>query len=301
MELERSHKLPFFITGIWMVLVLLIGIWWLYLILKMGGELEHLYTLYPALSKKMTNLKSLAIWEGGTFFILHIIVSSLLLSLLIKDKKRNKSIHAFFASFSHELKTPLASLKLQAEVLKDTFSPNNEKQQKLAQRLLQDCERLEREFDKVLSLSRIEMAASLKTSPTSLHALVEKILLNSRYFEEGVSWKIQGEDSQVLANEYALTIIIRNLIENTLKYSPSSKEIIFTLIPNGFTYDDGGKPFTGNIKKMGNLFHSHSSHKGSGIGLYLCKKLSKSLGGFFKIEARPNLIFTLNLKEAPNE
>ena len=59
-------------------------------------------------------------------------------------------------------------------------------------------------------------------------------------------------------------------------------------------YDDGGN-FNGDENKIGKLFYTHHQTRGSGIGLYLSKKLTILMNGKFEISTSPNFFVTITL------
>ncbi len=104
----------------------------------------------------------------------------------------------------------------------------------------------------------------------------------------------------VLGDEMALTMVFRNLFENTNRHNPQSNGVVVDLKNFGSEvicyYNDQGKPFLGSRKKLGELFYKHDSKKGTGIGLYLVKQLLKAQHG--KLEFSPNgpLVFHLHFQ-----
>ena len=114
---------------------------------------------------------------------------------------------------------------------------------------------------------------------------------------------LQGTGT-VLADEMALTMVFRNLFENTVRHSGSSKVTIKLHSQSDelvCTYDDHGIPFKGNHEKLGQLFYKHASQKGTGIGLYLIKKLMLSQHGQLVVSTNGPLRFHLHFRSAPEE
>ncbi len=109
----------------------------------------------------------------------------------------------------------------------------------------------------------------------------------------------------IMGDELALNMIFRNLIENTLRHNPNTKNVLVTAVLSGsqiiVTYDDHGKPFTGRVDKLGELFYKHHSSKGSGIGLYLIKNLMKKMNGSFEVVYHERLRFRLHFQAPKGE
>jgi signal transduction histidine kinase len=125
----------------------------------------------------------------------------------------------------------------------------------------------------------------------------------------GIRFELHGNlediDYMIQADEYALNMVLRNLIENTIKHNPRpNEEKIITISLESklnkvvLQYFDNGDPFQGDLHKLGQLFYKHNSPKGSGIGLYLIKKLTQKMGGSFKVSNQEKLVFNLEFMQA---
>lgn len=234
------------------------------------------------------NFLNMIKWEGSFFFIFLWLLGARLLLMYFKDMKKTKALQAFFSSLSHELKTPLASMRLQVEVIKDLIGDENhshDQLSKLAARLVEDSVKLESELEKSLQLSRIEEDDNLTLERISLDRYLKRHQqkLASQLY---LNFMINEGAHEVLANELALNVIFRNLFENTIRHNPSSKTVNISAIKSGhlveLTYDDQGRKFKGNTGRLGELFYKFNSAKGTGVGLYLIKNLMRKMNGNFE-------------------
>ncbi len=296
---------------LWATTILALGAWWLYLILTYGEKIQRLNEIIQV-EAQQTNIIRMVKWEGLTFLVLLILLSSALFFLYLKDQKKTKSMGAFFAGLTHELKTPLASIRLQTDVIKETIETlinDPDKQlrlKKLSSKLQQDTLKLENQMDKILQLSRIERGGNLNNVDVNL---IEYIKTTQRKWAPEIDLKLNNKIEKdgnktiaphILADEFALELILRNLFENTLNHSPSKVVNITLKEPSRefytLEYSDEGV-FEGDINQIGELFYKHNSSKGSGIGIYLIKKLINKMGGHLSIKyvssERKNLIFEL--------
>lgn len=275
-------------------IILALGSWWLYLIVKYGEKIAGITG-----DGSGANILKMVKWEGGTFLTFLILLSASLLFLYVKDQKKTKGLQAFFASMTHELKTPLASIRLQTEVLSEELSKNSDLRiERLVGRLIEDTNKMETQMDKILQLSRIEGGGNLNLGPVDLQELLENA--KKRW---GHSLNIDMnlcKDCEALADELALKLILRNLFENTLIHT-REKEALITLKEDGpfliLQYSDKGE-FLGDQAKLGNLFYKFNSKKGSGIGLYLIKKLTQAMKGTLKINCKPHMTIEIKLLKA---
>ena len=232
--------------------------------------------------------------------------------IYFQDHKKTKSLQAFFSSLTHELKTPLASIKLQTQVLDDFISEGNfpdkdkEKISKYTKRLLSDAVRLEDQLDNHLQLSRVERKALLSLSSINICTFLDK---ETKRYNESIEFEILNSTNTPIyihADDFALRTILRNLIDNSIKHVKSTPiKAEFKIIPHSshvkIYYQDNGDFFCGQVSHLGRLFYKHNSPKGSGIGIYLIKSLMEKMGGLFEIKQSKNLQTILTFKAAPRK
>ncbi len=290
MDLSRTPRWSYLLIACMGLLVLGLGVWWMYLLSVFARSLG------PGQHTVLNMLK----WEGTTFFLLIAAFGGTLLMLHRRDLKRSRALQALFASLTHELKTPLASMRLQAEVIRDLIADESHDHAQLTAlttRLIQDTAKFEHELDKGLQLSRVEGQGTLTLAPVDLARLVKKLASKSMP-ERPV--EVQGE-AVVLADEMALAMVLRNLFENTQRYSAGGKvSVRFEREGDHLvcTYDDHGRDFSGDRSRLGELFYKHDSRKGTGIGLYLVRELMRAQHGRLEFSEQGPLIFRLVFRRA---
>jgi signal transduction histidine kinase len=296
MELNRTQRWFYALTLLWVVMLLGLGSWWLYLVFQLHERLSSLNI--PELGHEGRFLNMMK-WEGSFFFIFLILLGGSLFYMYLRDTRKTKAMHAFFASLSHELKTPLASMRLQAEVIKDLIEDENhshEKLSQLSQRLVDDTHRFEGELEKSLQLSRLEQDGPLSLTAVDLERYLKR---QQQKLSPQLQLELQlaADAREILADELGLQVIFRNLFENTQRHqSPQQKITIYTQLSGNMLeliYDDHGQEFKGNIQRLGELFYKFNSTKGSGIGLYLIKNLMRKMHGQLVIKNEGRLIFKL--------
>lgn len=271
------------LQGVWIVTVLALGIWWGSLILKHARRIEELEIIAGILKpgdqeSTWLHTQRMLYWEMGFFFIVLLIMSVLLAVIYWQDFQRSRAIQAFFASLTHELKTPLTSIRLQAESLPGE-SP-------LIKRLLEDTTRLEAQVDRTLELARIEGGGKVNSQSIDLKLWLDRNLSSwkNAYDQRlNIVLSLPEHSLNVLADPHSLQIIFRNLIENSVKHSgrepvqlrmsgaTPSGEVVISLKDNGL--------HSTNSRKLGKLFEKGSKSQGAGVGLYLVQSLMKHMGG----------------------
>lgn len=197
-------------------------------------------------------------------------------------------------------------MRLQAEVIKDLIEDeahSHDQLSSLTKRLIEDTDKLESELEKSLQLSRIEQDGNLTLTPVSLEKYLRRHEKKLHHIPLELHFGEGAED--VMADELALSMIFRNLIENTIRHNPSSKSVVVSARLQGqqiiVTYDDHGRMFSGSVDKLGELFYKHQSSKGSGIGLFLIKNLMKKMNGSFEVLYGERLRFCLHFQAPKGE
>ncbi len=299
MDVNKTRRWFYALTLLWVFMLLGLGSWWLYLVFKLHTTLVNLNLPELGSQSKFLNMMK---WEGSFFFIFLVLLGVSLFVMYYRDMKKSKSMQAFFSSLSHELKTPLASMRLQAEVIKDLIddeSHSHDQLSNLAKRLVDDTDKLESELEKSLQLSRIEQGAPMTLVPVSIERFLRR-QEQKLHTPLKVEVDIAKDAQEVMADELALNMIFRNLFENTLRHNKESSKISIKAVNNGrlveILFDDHGKKFKGDISHLGELFYKFDSSKGSGIGLYLIKNLMLKMSGDMKIENAERLKFRLTFK-----
>src|SRR6266576_4337125 len=148
MRAERKHnRLAIFLVALWVVFTVTLAAWWLIFGLR---QLDLINQSNLENAVQLNRHYQMLLWEGG------ILISSLIgggLALLYfarREQKRHAQVEEFFAAFTHDAKTALASLRLQAESLKEDFA--NAEPSPLLDRLLSDTLRLQLQLENSLFL-----------------------------------------------------------------------------------------------------------------------------------------------------
>ncbi len=297
MELNKNRKWLYSATIIWLFIVLAMGSWWLYVAYKLASILndQQIESVFSS------NLYRMLKWEGSFFLLLLVAATSLVVFLFFKDQRKNDGLQKFFTGLTHELKTPLANVRLQTQFLLDLLKDNNNPQVNKSLNFLNaGSYELEDRFDNMLQLSKLELSGYLNMECINLKRFIQNIFSKHPDKELKCVLKDNTQSSDVLIDQYALKIILRNLIENTLKHS-KNKQVSIDLDELNYQgkdfitlkYSDGGQ-FSGETHKLGQLFYKHNSHQGTGIGLYLVKKFTERMNGLFKMNNEHELSIELS-------
>jgi len=290
---DRRIKLLILMQVLWAGMLLVLAIWWGTLLLQKSDEIANLQTQLGIstleVQNKLDRTERMIIGESSTFVLLILITNVVLIFFFLRDSKRSRSLQAFFASLTHEFRTPLTSIKLQAEALKDI--EDNPKHTPFLNRLIEDVERLEGQVQKTLELARVEGGGGLQKESIALkNYLQTRIIPFYSTAQNKLKLNIEMGDEFVLADPSAVTIIFRNLMDNAIKYSISlpAKLSIRSGILNGELQVDviheNSSPHA-DSKLLGKLFYRGSHSQGAGVGLYLIKTLMNKMSGDAKFQS----------------
>lgn len=239
------------------------------------------------LSQNLVEKQSRMIWMEGTFFILLLSLGgSLLVWFSYRDLQRNKLIQDFFSTVTHEMKTPLAGLRLQVEGLMEDLGENSPHSH-LLKRAVKESDRIESQMDKAFYLASIMRSESLFLEETFL----EEIQSGLQECFPRVEWRPphkktipngKGDIPGIRADKKALESILKNLIENSYKHGKAERVVLSALYQGDtaiLKIDDNGSGFQGNWENLGKPFMRHASTSGTGIGIYIIRGLVDKMKG----------------------
>jgi signal transduction histidine kinase len=284
---DRRFKLLVLTQGLWMTTLLILALWWGTLLWQQGEEIANLESQLGLPSHKVQSrldrTTRMIAAESGAFILLILITNGVLLFFFARDTRRSRSLEAFFASVTHELRTPLTSIRLQAEALQDI--EDNPKHTPFLNRLLEDVGRLEGQVQQTLELARIEGGGGLTLQSVRIRNFIQtRILPHYTLNESRMRLTVEMEEAFVQADPSALMVILRNTLDNAIKYTrnvPTVLEIKGRSHQSVFSLDilHRNSSFSGSADQLGKLFYRGPESQGAGVGLYLIKTLMLKCGG----------------------
>jgi two-component system, OmpR family, sensor histidine kinase CiaH len=224
------------------------------------------------------------IGEGATFLLIIIVGAILMYRLVLRQFRVQQQQQNFMMAITHELKTPISVSRLNLETLQRHVL-DEEKKKKLLQSSLQETMRLDTLINNILVLSQMD-AGSYSSTKEELDFcdLVCDVVtqFKNRYPDRKVASQIE-KDVEVLGDPLLLKLLVSNLLENANKYSDKCKTITCKLTKEkGISLQvvDEGPGITEEEKK--NIFKKFyrigneqtRKTQGTGLGLYLCKKIA---------------------------
>lgn len=231
---------------------------------------------------------------GIIFFALIITGLVLNTTFLIREIRRNEQQDAFLNAMTHELKTPIASIKLYLETLK-TRDVKEEKRREFYNIMLADSDRLLTTVEQVLQASRTrEKSRKLNISKIEVDELLNDCvrLIRSRYNlkEDTIRVAEVPAETYVSGDEGELRTVFGNLLDNAVKYSNDKidisvktrirqKSIVEIRIKDkgaGIPPNDLGRIFKRFYRVQNS---STQTAKGTGLGLYIVRAVIKKHKG----------------------
>jgi len=207
----------------------------------------------------------------------------------------------FINGFTHELKTPIASLRL----FLDTFDKHDlgrDQQKKYLSYMIRDTDRLADNVSQILNLARIEdKKYEASWQEASLYNFFIEWSKKISYLSSDIDITIKKpEDPQCIESRVRfepnlIPLVFMNLVNNALIYNNSARpqiEITFSLIKNALKIefkDNGiGIPVKEQKKVFKKFYQVRKSGKGSGIGLYLVQTVMKFHRGYVTVSENDN-------------
>jgi signal transduction histidine kinase len=220
---------------------------------------------------------------------------------LLKEKEVEKLKDEFVAIASHELKTPITSIKDFARILDEKLTNDEDRKIAfLADSIDKQADKLTRFIEELLDVSRIESGnLVLYTSKFDLTSLLKKIITDFQYtLQKHKIIKEIGSRQYIIGDQNRLEQVILNLLANAVKYSPKADKIVVKLSVDHNEVVVGIKDFGPGIPKkdLTRIFDrfyrtAESSKKqqavsGIGLGLYITSEIIKQHGGKVWVESK---------------
>lgn len=250
-----------------------------------GNYIWHLNIASPILDEE----GKITMWVGSTTNI-----------QTLKEEEQRKS--DFVSMLSHELKTPVTSIKGHVQLLiraldKETPSALTTRLKPSLSRIDQLLVQLTRLISDMLDLTRIEAdRMDLRKEPLLLDTLVAEVVEDFKLSHQHLEFEVSLENNvKVNADKHKISEVLINLISNAIKYAPNSKVVSISLVNQGNEALVKIKDYGIGIdekdqKKIFERFYrvegqNEAHYSGFGIGLYLVNSIIERHGGKIVLES----------------
>ncbi|EDL56313.1 sensor histidine kinase [Gimesia maris] len=253
-----------------------------------------------------------ALTIGTVVFVLILVGLSLYLVLTIKEVRLSQRQSDFIDSVTHELKTPIATLRLYLETLQ-MRSLAEEQRSEFYSTMKTELERLDHLISQLLEVKRLD-ALGMESDPEDilLEPLIRhcaRVECNRRQFEVEQIFEFDIEPAVIHTRRILLEMIFRNVIDNAIKYGASEPQILVQVrVSKGgrviARVMDNGEGVDPEIRKdIFKIFYRGESElerrkTGTGLGLYIVRTLVHLLGGKVTVHDRldqPGSVFAIDL------
>ncbi len=304
---RRSVGFPLTLGLVLAILAAVLAV--VYWVLVLGG---------PNASSDLGTLGWILLALGTAFFALIIVGTGWLCAWLISEMRVNQRQRAFLDAVTHEMKTPLASLRLYLDTLMRR-DPEREHRERFLARMDEDLERLDRTVDQVLAAARAEEPGRRAVrGVVALREVLESCIeeVRERHRLPGDAVALDGAcDPIVLGDRTELTVVFRNLLENAVQYSVEPVEVkvrVSDAREGRVCVDISDRGIgipVGELRKIFQRFYRvgrdvQRAAAGLGLGLFIVRNLVRRQGG--RVEARSEgggagsrFVVTLRAAERP--
>lgn len=248
-----------------------------------GKQIDYFQTdEFQDLNKQFNREKLMILAEGSVFFLILIFGVLKVRQSIIKEVAVARQQKNFLLSITHELKSPLSSIKLMNETIKKR-TLTKEKQDELLQNALNEVDRLEGLVENILIAAKIENDQyGFSKEKLNLSELCNKLMQNYLQRKEmQLTYEIE-EGIYIEGDKVCMHSIISNLLDNAFKYAPNSpvqlsltsdkQNVILSVSDLGLgVADEEKEKIFDKFYRIGN--EETRAAKGTGLGLYIVKQL----------------------------
>jgi K+-sensing histidine kinase KdpD len=223
--------------------------------------------------------------EGSTFILIILLTAGIVYVAYYRQRALARLQHNFMLSVTHELKTPIAGIKLNIQTL-EKRKLDEGMQKKLLAASVTETNRLNDLCNNILVATQLESKKhALYTEELDMKQLVEEVAaqMKQRYTNLQLLVELMPRSFQISGDRALWQLVISNLLENARKYSPEGAPITIQLQQQGkktvlSVSDQGiGIPDAEKAKIFQKFYRVGSentrSSKGTGLGLYIVKKI----------------------------
>jgi signal transduction histidine kinase len=269
----------------------------------------------------LLNWREVALLVLGIIFFVVIIAGLVLNTIfLVKEIRRNEQHDSFINAVTHELKTPIASIKLYLETLK-TRRLDEQKREEFYDIMLDDTNRLLNTVEQVLQAGRAgQKRAKINPVVLDFSQLVSECIdlarTRSTLASDAISFERQVESNEhafVLGDQTELRAVVSNLLDNAIKYSKEKVRVSVDLDTSDPKWivlrvtDKGVGIPREQVKRIFKRFYrapalAISKVKGTGLGLFIVRSIVDRHGGRVRAESGGvglGSTFTIELPRVP--
>jgi two-component system sensor histidine kinase CiaH len=304
-----SKRLAFTRYAYWFLLSYLLAAlaWWFIELWKQNDEMfafksAQLDSRHPAYRERLGLIRderernrAQYIGEGAIFLVLTVIGAVYVYRSVRREMRINESHKNFMMAVTHELKTPIAITRLNLETL-NRHRLDEEKKRSLVDRTLQETSRLNDLCNNILLSSQLDAGGyKMSEEELDLSGLLSEVVddFRSRFPSRSIGADIPS-GTDIRGDRLLLVLAFNNLVENAIRYTPKEGSVRLTLEPSkdsaeirvldegpGIPKEEKPRVFE-RFYRMGS--EANRRTKGTGLGLYLTRRIVADHGGTIWVE-----------------
>ena len=273
----------------WLIFTTTLGSWWVYFSIK---QYQSLSSTSWENSSHILKYQRMLVFESFVFLLLVVLGGGALIYYFSKENQMLKERESFFAAFTHDLKTTITSHRLSVERLQETKATTN--YEKNLKNMLRESQTLGLKLDNALKLSQINE---------------EVIILREFRFSQIISsvkrmfpdLKVtMNHDIYLQGDRVCLTSVIINIFQNSIQHASATEIYIENFWSKGTVCAElshnGGK-LSGEVHKgLGRSYFYRGEYQGSGLGLFISRKLLRKMNADLEFFKNEDQRFTARIK-----
>ncbi|MFN6139204.1 MAG: sensor histidine kinase [Planctomycetota bacterium] len=287
---RKSLKWPILVAIV--MIVMLVG-------LTVGWVLLNISSAWDAGTTNSSAVYWVLLSVGAIFFAFLLAGVILYLIWIIQNVNLNRRQSNFIDAVTHELKTPIASLKLYLQTLhrRDVEGPQR---QQFYGTMMEDVDRLDRLINQLLDVARLQRDQQDPSSKewVSLRAITDECVerVAKQHALSSEVFQVIVEDSQVLAHRIDIDVLLGNLLDNAIKYSSANPQVEVRITFQNqsalIAISDNGPGIPRHLRrKVFSRFYRAGDElerrkPGVGLGLFLVRSIVERLKGSITVSER---------------
>ena len=285
---RRSRSALYIGAILWIALTVSLASWWMVFGLQ---EARQLSALSDPAAVRLSRVQRMLVWEGSSFIGLLVVGGIALVIAIRREQLHQRAVESFFMAFTHDLKTALGSLQLQAESLREDFAEAADNPN--LSRLLDDTVRL-----------GVQLENSLYFAQPDGRLMFEPIAVSQFVRHVAADWpdltvEIEG-DAVAIADARGLESVLKNLLQNAVVHGGATSMNV-RIERSGdrvmLTARDNGRGATTEVlRNLGQAFGRRSPTSKTGVGLFVARQLALRMRGDLRFASATGAGFTAVLE-----
>lgn len=292
--------------------------------LKLGSDVHYFSVVFPEMESVTIEQQPGEVTPWYYLFTIILLVLFFFgysISVIVRQKKLSEIKNDFINNMTHELKTPIATIRISSETLLNLDKEADfDKLLRYAGIIYKENKRLEQQVERVLNVAKLDKKEiKLKTEVIDVYEILEEAKANIEFNqleERGGTIELikDTEDHLIKGDVVHVTNVIYNLLDNAVKYCEKAPSIQLRIFENKtknkiqIAFKDNGKGISKeNQRHIFDKFYrvpTGNLHdvKGFGLGLYYVKTILEELGGGITVKSSTGKgsVFTIALPKAEN-